>query len=110
MKLHDIAHSRSGDKGDTLNVSVIAYDAKHYPVLLQEVTADVVKSYYEKLFIQEDGPLDIEVQRFEVPNIHALNFVLKGALRGGVTRSLSLDAHGKTLASLILSLEVSLSP
>jgi len=106
MKLHEIAHSRSGDKGDTLNVSVIAYQAKHYSLLQKQLTAEVVKRCYEKLFVQEDGPLDIDVERFEVPNIHAVNFVLKGLLRGGVTRSLSLDAHGKTLASVILHREI----
>ena len=105
MKLREIAHSRTGDKGITSNISVIAYDAKHFPLLLEQVTADRVKAYFA-------GVVEGDVVRYELPNISALNFVMTGALGGGVTRSLALDAHGKSLSSALLDLdiEVSLDP
>lgn len=99
MKLRDIAHSRSGDKGNISNISVIAYDARRYPLLLAQVTAERVRAHFS-------GLVTGEVVRYELPNIHALNFVLHGALGGGVTRSLSLDAHGKSLSSALLELEL----
>ncbi|WP_315782552.1 MULTISPECIES: hypothetical protein [unclassified Bradyrhizobium] len=100
MKLRDIAHSRTGDKGDTSNISVIAYDPKHYPLLLAEVTAERVRAHFA-------GIVQGEVVRYELPNIAALNFVVSRALGGGVTRSLALDAHGKSLSSALLDLDIS---
>jgi hypothetical protein len=95
-----IAHSRTGDKGDTANVSVIAYRAQDYPRLVRQVTADRVKRHL-------GGMVRGEVVRYELPRIGALNFVMTRALGGGVTRSLALDAHGKSLSSAILALELS---
>lgn len=99
MRLHDIAHGRTGDKGDTSNISVIAYDPKDWDRLVQTVTADRVRDHF--------GPgFSSEVTRYLLPQLHAMNFVLKGALKGGVTRSLALDAHGKCLASVLLEMDV----
>ncbi|RDK01597.1 AtuA-related protein [Paraburkholderia lacunae] len=99
MKLRDLAHSRTGDKGNTLNVSVICYDARHYEHLRQQVSAERVKAHLADVV---QGP----VTRFELPNLGAFNFVLTQALGGGVTRSLALDAHGKSLSSALLDLEI----
>ena len=99
MKLREIAHSRTGDKGNTSNISVIAFDEQHYPVLERHVTAERVKAHFAEI---AHG----EVTRYELPNIGALNFVLRDALGGGVTRSLALDAHGKGLSSAILDLDL----
>ena len=99
MKLREIAHSRTGDKGNTSNISVIAYDARHYPLLLEQVTASRVKAYFA-------GVVEGEVVRYELPRISALNFVMSQTLGGGVTRSLALDAHGKSLSSALLDLEI----
>ena len=99
MKLREIAHSRTGDKGDTSNISVIAYDPNHYPLLLEHVTAERVRAHFA-------GIVAGEVVRYELPNIAALNFVMGRALGGGVTRSLALDAHGKSLSSALLDLDI----
>jgi hypothetical protein len=99
MKLRDIAHSRTGDKGNTSNISVIAYDEKHYPSLLEQLTSERVKAHFA-------GLVEAKVVRYELPNIAALNFVMDQALAGGVTRSLALDAHGKSLSSALLDLEI----
>src|SRR5215472_15164035 len=99
MKLREIAHSRTGDKGNTSNISVIAYDAKHYPLLKEQVTAARVRAHFA-------GVVEGEVVRYELPNIAALNFVMSQTLGGGVTRSLALDAHGKSLSSALLDLEI----
>jgi hypothetical protein len=99
MKLRDIAHSRTGDKGNTSNISVIAYDAKDYPLLLEQVTSARVRAHFA-------GIVQGEVVRYELPTIAALNFVLSNTLGGGVTRSLALDAHGKSLSSALLDLEI----
>jgi hypothetical protein len=98
-RLHDLAHARAGDKGDVSMISVIAYRAEDYPLLAEVLTADVIARFFEDLGLSR-------VERFELPNLGALNFVLHGALRGGVTRSLALDAHGKTLSSSLLTLEI----
>src|SRR4051812_12741877 len=103
VKLREIAHSRTGDKGNISNISVIAYDAKHYPLLLEQVTAARVKSHFA-------GVVQGEVVRYELPNLSALNFVMDQALGGGVTRSLALDAHGKSLSSALLDLDISTAP
>ena len=99
MKLGTLAHSRTGDKGDTANLSVIAYDPADYPHLEQYVTAERVKAHFADIVAGE-------VVRYTLPKIGALNFVLHRALGGGVTRSLALDAHGKCLSSAILDLEI----
>ena len=99
MKLRAIAHSRTGDKGDTSNISVIAYDPEDYPCLERHVTAERVKAHFADLVLGE-------VTRYALPGIGALNFVMQGALGGGVTRSLALDTHGKCLSSAILDLEI----
>lgn len=100
MKLRDIAHSRTGDKGNTSNISVIAFDPADYELLREQVTADRVKTLFA-------GIVQGEVTRYELPTIGALNFILKEALGGGVTRSLALDAHGKSLSSALLELDLS---
>ena len=99
MRLREIAHSRTGDKGTAANISVIAYRAEDYPVLERYVTAARVKAHFQ-------GIVRGEVERYTLPRIGALNFVLHDALCGGVTRSLALDAHGKSLSSALLSLEL----
>lgn len=99
VKLHDIAHARTGDKGDTSTISLIAYDPRHYAFLERQVTVERVKAHFAAL-------RPTSVDRFELPGLSALNFVIKGVLGGGVTRSLALDPHGKTLSSLLLELEL----
>lgn len=99
MRLQQIAHVRTGDKGDTSQISVIAHAARDYPVLLREVTCERVRAHFADLPVRS-------ITRFEVPCLAALNFVLEGALHGGVTRSLALDAHGKTLGAQLLDLEI----
>ncbi|MBE2242013.1 MAG: hypothetical protein IAE86_04615 [Burkholderiaceae bacterium] len=97
--LRAIAHSRTGDKGDISNISVIAYDPADYPRLARHVTAERVKAHFAER-VRGD------VVRYELPGLGALNFVMHGALVGGVTRSLALDAHGKCLSSALLDLEI----
>ena len=99
MKLRDIAHSRTGDKGDISNISVIAYAPEHYALLVERVTAERVAGHFANIAA---GP----VRRYELPHVGALNFVREHALGGGVTRALRLDAHGKSLSSLMLDLEI----
>src|SRR5580704_11213558 len=103
VPLSQIAHTRSGDKGDTCNIGVIAYEEKHYSVLLREVTADRVKQHFCDLV---KGP----VERFELPNLGALNFLLHHALGGGGTVSLRTDAQGKTFGASLLRMEIELPP
>jgi hypothetical protein len=101
VKLHQIAHARAGDKGDTSSVSLIVYDRRHYATVAQQVTAERVKEHF--------GPLVRgEVRRYDLPGLGAFNFVLAGALAGGVTRSLALDIHGKSRSSVLLELELDL--
>ena len=99
VPLAKIAHTRSGDKGDTCNVGVIAYDMRHYPVLVRELTPERVKAFFGKLV--KGG-----VERFELPNLGALNFLLHEALGGGGTVSLRVDAQGKTFGAALLRIEV----
>lgn len=99
IKLRQIAHARTGDKGDTCNISLIAFDARDYARLVEHATAARVKTHF-------GGIVKGEVTRYELPQMAALNFVLTRALGGGVTRSLALDAHGKSLSSLLLDLEI----
>ncbi|MGB9665634.1 MAG: AtuA-related protein [Ignavibacteria bacterium] len=99
IRLIDIAHGRSGDKGDSANIGIIAYDDKGYEILKKYLTADRVKKYFEGICFGE-------VERYEMPNIKALNFILHNALGGGGTVSLKHDAQGKTLASALLRMEI----
>ncbi len=99
MLLRDIAHTRTGDKGNRSIISVIAYDLKDFPAIERAVTAERVRAYYA-------DTVNGEVERYVVPHLGALNFVLHDALGGGVTRSLALDAHGKCLSSAILGMAI----
>ena len=103
MKLRQLAHSRTGDKGHTSNISLILYDAAHYEHLRAEVTAERVLAHFAE--IVRGG-----VERYELPRIAAFNFVLRQALGGGVTRSLALDAHGKSLGSALLDMDIADPP
>ena len=102
MLLRDIAYSRAGDKGNRSTLSVIAYDIRHFVAIERVVTAERVKLHYT-------GIANGKVDRYVLPQLGALNFVLHDALGGGVTRSLCLDAHGKCLGSAILSLDIDMT-
>ncbi|MBZ5591092.1 MAG: hypothetical protein LAP39_02575 [Acidobacteriia bacterium] len=102
VPLAKIAHTRSGDKGDTCNVGVIVYDARYYPALVRELTAERVKSFFGEW-------VKGKVERFELPNLGALNFLLHEALGGGGTVSLRIDAQGKTFGAALLRLEIDIS-
>jgi hypothetical protein len=99
VPLSHIAHTRSGDKGDTCNIGVIAYHERDYPVLVREVTAERVKRHFGDL-------VQGAVERFELPNLGALNFLLHQSLGGGGTISLRTDAQGKTFGAALLGLEI----
>jgi hypothetical protein len=99
VQLVDVAHTRSGDKGDTANVGVIAYDPEHYDLLCRELTTDRVKDHFGSM-------VSGEVERFELPNLGALNFLLHGALAGGGTMSLMNDAQGKVFSTALLRIEI----
>ena len=99
IPLSRIAHARSGDKGDTSNIGIIAFDARHYPLLAREVTAERVKHFFGEM-------VKGNVERYELPNLGALNFLLHEALGGGGTLSLRVDAQGKTLGAALLRMEI----
>ena len=99
IRLVDLAHARSGDKGDTANIGVVAYDPRDWELLRQTLTPERVKAHFGKLV---QGP----VERFELPRLHALNFLLHGALGGGGTVSLMTDAQGKVLSTALLRMEL----
>lgn len=99
VKLVTIAHARSGDKGDTSNVGLIARKPEYYPWLLEKVTAERVKEHFAEICL---GP----VQRYELPNLGALNFLLHESLDGGGTLSLKADAQGKTYSAALLRMEI----
>jgi hypothetical protein len=101
VKLWEIAHSRAGDKGNTANISLIPYDERNYDRLREAVTSGVVKRHF-------GGMVKGKIIRYELPNIHAFNFVLEDVLGGGVTSSLCLDTHGKSLSSALLEIEIDL--
>ncbi|MCG5261291.1 hypothetical protein EM868_01930 [Cupriavidus gilardii] len=103
IALYRLAHARTGDKGDRSNISVIAYDERDFPHLLQHVTEDAVRELF-----RHRRPAT--VTRYVVPSLHAMNFVLDGVLDGGVNDALNLDAHGKALSFLLLQLEIPLPP
>ncbi len=98
-KLYEIAHSRAGDKGNTLTLSLIPYNEEDYAVLCEKVTAAKVKEHLASIVAGE-------VTRYELPNISSLLFVCENALMGGVTTSLTIDTHGKSLSSALLEMEV----
>ena len=97
--LRDIAHARSGDKGDTANVGVIAKKNMYYPLLVKYLTVDRVRKHFEGIVLGK-------VERFELPNLRAINFLLHEALGGGGTTSLKNDAQGKTLSSAMLRMQL----
>lgn len=99
IPLVHLAHTRSGDKGDTANVGVIAYDAADWDLLRESLTTAAVKAHFGSL-------VKGEVERFELPNLHALNFLLHGALGGGGTVSLMTDAQGKVFSTALLRMEI----
>ena len=99
VELHEIAHARAGDKGNRLNVSVVAYDPEVWPILLEQVTEERV----HQLFRHRGAT---KVQRYVLTKLQALNFVIDDVLEGGVNASLNVDTHGKTNSFRVLSLEV----
>jgi hypothetical protein len=99
LALHRIAHGRAGDKGDTANVSVIVYRPEFFPILVEQVTEQRVREVF-----RHRRPA--AVRRYVLPKLGAMNFVLEAALDGGVNDALNLDSHGKTLAFLLLGIEV----
>ncbi|QKZ15004.1 hypothetical protein [Spirosoma sp. KUDC1026] len=99
IKLYDIAHSRAGDKGNTLTLSLIPYNADDYELLKMQVTAEVVKQHLSAIVAGE-------ITRYELPNLPALQFVCQQALTGGVTTSLTMDTHGKSLSYALLEMQL----
>ena|SRR2546421_3714535 len=99
IQLTKLAHARSGDKGDTANVGLIALRDEYYPLLVREVTAERVKQHFT-------GICQGKVERFELPNLSALNFLLHESLGGGGTLSLMTDAQGKTFSTALLRMEI----
>lgn len=103
VRLLELAHARSGDKGNTANVGLIVYDKEDYPIILKEVTSARVKEHFKELVT---GP----VERFELDNLHAVNFLLHGALDGGGTVSLMTDAQGKVFSTALLRMRIEVPP
>lgn len=103
VQLVRVAHARSGDKGDTANVGVIALREDIYPILVREVTSERVKNHFKEI-------CKGEVERFELPNLGALNFLLHESLGGGGTLSLMTDAQGKTFSTALLRMEIEITP
>jgi hypothetical protein len=99
IKLVHLAHARSGDKGDTANIGLIALKPEYYPLLVEQVTAERVKAHFKAICFGE-------VERFEVPNLEAMNFLLHNSLDGGGTISLKTDAQGKTYSTALLRMEI----
>ena len=99
IQLQHLAHARSGDKGDTSNIAVFAYEPEFYPLLKAQLTAERFKAFYR-------GAIKGQVLRYEVDNIEAMNFVCHGALGGGVSRSLCLDNYGKALSAAVLGFDI----
>lgn len=100
MQLGTIAHARSGDKGNISQISLIAYEAKDFGIIERGLTPEILRQHLRL-------PPNVEIERYSVPGLCALNFVLSDALGGGVTRSIRLDAHGKTLAMQMLDFDLS---
>lgn len=99
MKLKEIAHSRTGDKGNISIISVIAYKEKDYCTIKEKVTVERLTDYFKEI-------VHGKITRYEIDSIGALNFVMEDALGGGVTRSLAIDMHGKSLGSALLEMEI----
>lgn len=99
VRVYDLAHCRAGDKGNTSNISVVAYNEAGWRVIREQLTPELVLAAYAHI---AKGP----VRRYDLPNLRALNFVIENALGGGVTRSLRQDMHGKSLSSLMLTIEL----
>ncbi|GAB3795020.1 hypothetical protein GCM10028819_10360 [Spirosoma humi] len=99
IKLYDIAHSRAGDKGNTMTLSLIPYNADDYALLCAQVTAEAVKQHLAAIVAGD-------ITRYELPNLPALQFVCQQALMGGVTTSLTMDTHGKSLSYALLELSI----
>ena len=99
MLLKEIAHSRTGDKGNISVISVIAYQQEDYKLIKEKVTVEKLKDYFKDI-------VDGKITRYEIESIGALNFVMEDALGGGVTRSLAIDMHGKTLGSALLEMKI----
>jgi hypothetical protein len=99
VQLQHLAHCRSGDKGNTANIAVFAYEPELYPLLVEQLTAEKVKAFY-------NGAITGEVLRYPVDGLHAINFVAHGALGGGVSRSLSLDQYGKAMSAALLGFAI----
>jgi len=99
MKLYEVAHSRAGDKGNTLTLSLIPYKESDYDMLCKTVTASRVREHLKEI-------VSGEIVRYELPNISSLLFVCQNALMGGVTTSLAMDTHGKTLSYALLEMEI----
>lgn len=99
MKLRELAHARTGDKGNVINISLIAFRAEDYPLLERRVTAERVTEFFSSLIVSP-------VERYCVPGLAALNFVLRRPVTESVTRSLALDAHGKTLSFALLNMDI----
>jgi hypothetical protein len=97
VRVYDLGHARAGDKGNTSNISVTAYSDEAWEVLHRQLTPEIVLAHFKHLTA---GP----VHRYEVPQLRALNFVIENALGGGVTRSLAIDPHGKSLSALMLTI------
>jgi len=102
IQLKDLAHARSGDKGDTANIGLIALRSEYYPILEQKVTAEAVKRHFGKI-------VKGKVERFELPHLNALNYLLHESLGGGGTLSLMTDAQGKTFSTALLRMWIELS-
>jgi hypothetical protein len=101
VRLLELAHARSGDKGDTCNIGLIARKPEYYPILVEQATAERVRRHFEGVCLGK-------VERFELPNLGALNFLLHEALDGGGMKSLRADPQGKTLSTALLRMEVDL--
>ncbi len=99
MKLREIAHSRSGDKGDISNISLIMFDPMHFEWVRKHVTESLVAEHFRDIATGK-------VERYEMPAIHAFNYVLNEALGGGVLRSLAIDTHGKSMSALLLDIDI----
>lgn len=99
VELREVAHARTGDKGDTSNLCVFVYDARHYAAVAAQLTPERLKRELGAL-------LAGDIVRYELPHLHGLNFVMGNALEGGVNESLNLDGHGKSWSSLVLGLRV----
>ena len=102
VKLKDIAHGRSGDKGDVSNICIYAREPKYYEIIKDQVTPEAVKKHFK-------GMVQGEIERYEVPQLDGFNFVLHHALDGGATRSLRLDALGKSMEAALLRMDIELS-